>query len=204
MAATPLSNSVIDNLAGTLSEHWWALLLRGIVAIAFGVLLFVWPQISLASLVILFGLFAFIDGIIRVWTAVTHRDELENWGLILLGGLAGVAIGVVTWFSPGVTALGLLLYIAVWAVASGIVEIVTAIRLRKVIQTEWLLAFAGLLSVLFGFLLLARPAAGVLALLWLIGAYAIVWGITLIGLAFELRPLVQRFKEYAHPHAVPA
>lgn len=105
-------------LAQVLSRYWWMTLIRGVIAILFGIMLFVWPQISLASLVLLFGVFALADGIANVATAVGGRDEHESWWVLLLAGLAGIGVGIRTFFNPGATALGLLFYIAIWAVAT--------------------------------------------------------------------------------------
>jgi uncharacterized membrane protein HdeD (DUF308 family) len=183
-----------ENLAETLSRNWWVLLLRGVVAILFGVLAFMQPGISLASLVLLFGAFAFADGVLGAWTAISHRKDTENWWVLLLEGLLGVGVGALTLLNPGVTALVLLFYIAIWAMATGVLEIVTAIRLRKEIEGEWMLVLAGLASVVFGVLLMASPGAGALAVLWLIGSYAIVFGMLLVALAFRVRGAAKRIE----------
>lgn len=185
---------LVHNLAATLADRWWVLLLRGMVAVLFGVLTFVQPGISLATLVLLFGAFVFADGVLRTWTAIEHRHDRDNWGLLLIGGLLGIGIGVMTWFLPGVTALTLLVYIAVWAIASGVLELATAIRLRKEIEGEWMLALSGLVSVAFGVVLVARPAVGALAVLWLIATYAIVYGVALVALSFRLRGFAHRLE----------
>lgn len=179
---------LIENkLAGILHRTWWALLLRGIAAMAFGVLTWIQPGISLAALVLLFGAYSFVDGILGVWTAFAGRKEHEHWWVLLLEGLLGIGVGVLTFFAPGLTALALLFYIAVWAIATGVLEIVAAVRLRKEIKGEWLLILSGLASVVFGVLLMARPGAGALAVLWLIAAYAVVFGVLLVILAFKAR-----------------
>jgi uncharacterized membrane protein HdeD (DUF308 family) len=181
-----------EDLAETLSRNWWVLLLRGIVAILFGVLSFMQPGISLASLVLLFGAYALADGVLGSWTAISHRKDRENWWVLLLEGLLGIGVGALTLFSPGVTALVLLFYIAIWAIATGVLEIVTAIRLRKEIEGELMLVLAGLASVAFGVLLMASPGAGALALLWLIASYAILFGILFVVLAFKVRGAATR------------
>ena len=178
---------VKDRLAAILSRNWWVLLLRGIVAIVFGVLTWLQPGISLAALVLLFGAYSMADGILGAWTAVAGRKEHEHWWVLLLEGLVGIGVGVLTLFAPGVTALALLFYIAIWAVTTGVLEIVAAIRLRKEIEGEWLLVLGGLASVAFGVLLMARPGAGALAVLWIIAAYAVVFGAILVVLAFKAR-----------------
>jgi uncharacterized membrane protein HdeD (DUF308 family) len=183
-----------ENLALTLSRNWWVLLLRGAVAILFGILTFLQPGISLASLVLLFGAYALADGILGAWTAVSHRKDRENWWVLLLEGLVGIGVGVLTLFNPGVTALALLFYIAIWAIATGVLEIVTAVRLRKEIEGEWMLVLAGLASVAFGVLLMARPGAGALAVLWLIASYAIVFGVLLVVLAFRVKGVARRIE----------
>jgi uncharacterized membrane protein HdeD (DUF308 family) len=183
-------NIAENRLATILSRSWWVLLLRGLVAIAFGALAWLQPGISLAALVLLFGVYSMADGILGVWTAIAGRREHEHWWVLLLGGLLGIGVGILTFLAPGVTALALVLYIAVWAIATGVLQIVAAIRLRKEIQGEWLLILGGLASLVFGVLLMARPGAGAVSLLWLIGAYAIVFGVLLVLLAFKVRTLV--------------
>jgi uncharacterized membrane protein HdeD (DUF308 family) len=178
-------------LADTLSRSWWMLLLRGLVAIAFGVLTFARPGITLATLVLVFGAFALADGVLGAWTALTHRQDGENRWLLLLGGLVGIGVGLLTLRAPGITALALLFYIAIWAIATGVLEIVTAIRLRHEIQGEWLLVLAGLCSVAFGVLLMMRPDTGALTVLWLIGTYAVVFGVLLLMLSFRVRGLAK-------------
>jgi uncharacterized membrane protein HdeD (DUF308 family) len=178
---------VKDQLAAILSRNWWVLLLRGIVAIVFGVLTWLLPGISLAALVLLFGAYSMVDGILGAWTAIAGRKEHEHWWVLLLEGLVGIGVGILTLFAPGVTALALLFYIAIWAIATGVLEIVAAIRLRKEIEGEWLLVLGGLASVAFGVLLMARPGAGALAVLWIIAAYAVVFGVILVVLAFKAR-----------------
>jgi uncharacterized membrane protein HdeD (DUF308 family) len=184
-----------ENLAETLSRNWWALLLRGIVAILFGVLVFMQPGISLAALVLLFGAFAFADGVLASWTAISHRKDRENWWVLLLEGLLGVGVGALALLKPGLTALALLFYIALWAVATGVLEIVIAVRLRNEIQGEWMLILAGLASVAFGALLIASPGPGALAVLWLIASYAILFGVLFVFLAFRIRGTAKKIAE---------
>ena len=181
-----------NTLAGILSRSWWMLLLRGLVAIGFGILTWRQPGISLAAMVLLFGAFSLADGVLGVWTAIAGRKDHEHWGLLLLGGLVGIGIGVLTFMAPALTALALLFYIAIWAIATGLLQIAAAIRLRKEIQGEWLLILGGLASVVFGGLLISRPDAGALAVLWLIAAYAVAFGLILVMLAFKVRGLSKK------------
>jgi uncharacterized membrane protein HdeD (DUF308 family) len=172
-----------------LARYWWVVLLRGLAAIAFAILAFVWPGITLASLILLFGAFALVDGIFSLIGAIAGRREDEAWWIGVLRGVIGIGIGVLTFVNPAITALALVLYIAAWALASGILEIAAAIRLRKEIEGEWLLALAGVLSIAFAGLLLWAPGAGALALLWWIAAWALVLGVVLVFEAFKLRGL---------------
>jgi uncharacterized membrane protein HdeD (DUF308 family) len=177
-----------------LSRAWWLLLLRGLVTVAFGIICLVQPGISLASLVLVFGAYCLADGILGVWMAISGARDNEHRWLLLLWGLLGIGVGVLTFMAPGITALALLFYIAIWAIATGVLELVAAIRLRKEIDNEWLLLLSGIASVAFGVLLAAQPGAGALTVLWLIGAYAIVFGVLLLMLAFKTRKFVSKLK----------
>jgi len=173
----------------TLTDRWWAVLLRGVIAIIFGIILFAAPGISLAFLVILFGAFAIVDGIFSLVSAVGRARHHENWGSLVLVGITGILAGLLSWFWPGVTAIALVFVIGAWAIITGILEIVAAVQLRKAIRGEFWLGLAGALSILFGVLMFINPAAGALAVVWLIGAYAIVFGVMLIGLSLRLRSI---------------
>jgi uncharacterized membrane protein HdeD (DUF308 family) len=169
-----------------LGSSWWLVLLRGIFAILFGVLAFVWPGLTLIALVTLYGIYAIADGAVALYAALAGGAPVSRWWL-LFAGLLGVAIGIVTLVWPGITAIALLVCIAVWAVVRGVFEIVSAIQLRKVIDNEWWLIGSGVLSVLFGVVMLMAPGAGAIALVWVIGAYSIAFGCLLVGLALKLR-----------------
>jgi uncharacterized membrane protein HdeD (DUF308 family) len=170
-----------------LARNWWVVALRGLVAIVFGVLTILNPAMSLAVLILFFGAYALADGVFTVIAAVMRRRNEPRWVALLVSGILGILIGVVTFLMPGVTALVLLYIIATWAVIRGIIEIAVAIKLRKEIQGEFWLILAGALSVVFGGLLLAFPGTGALAVVMWIGAFAIVFGIVLLGLAFRLK-----------------
>lgn len=177
----------------TLARNWGWVALRGVIAIIFGVLTLGNPVITLSALVLLFGAFALADGIFLVIAAVTNRRGEPHWVALLFAGIAGIVIGIGTFIMPGITATVLLVFIATWAVLIGIAQIVAAIRLRKVISGEWMLATAGVVSALFGIFLIARPAAGALVVVFWIGAYAVVYGIALLVLAFKLRSWAKEF-----------
>jgi uncharacterized membrane protein HdeD (DUF308 family) len=175
-------------LLRTLAENWWLLLLRGIASIVFGVLAFVWPGLTLVALILLWGAYAIADGGIALWAAISGKggEIAPRWWLAIVG-IVGLLAGLVAFVSPGLTALVLLMFIAGWAIVIGVLEIWGAIQLRKEIEGEWWLVLSGLLSIAFGALLFARPGPGALALVWVIGAFAILHGCTLIGLAFRLK-----------------
>lgn len=170
-----------------LSRNWWTLALRGLFAVLFGIMAFAWPGITLGALVLLYGAYAFADGVLAIAAALVGRTVGVPWWALLIEGLAGIGVGIITLLWPGITALVLLYLIAFWAVVTGVFEIVAAIRLRKEIRGEWLLALSGVLSVLFGVALIVSPGTGALAVVWLIGAYAIVFGVLMIALALRLR-----------------
>jgi uncharacterized membrane protein HdeD (DUF308 family) len=178
-----------DRPAAALARDWWVFLVRGIVAILFGILAFVWPAITLYTLIILFAVFAIADGILSFGRAYTASKQGQKWIWPVVGGVVGVGAGVVALVWPGETALILLYIIAAWAIVVGIVEILAGVALRQEIRGEWLLILGGVISVLFGVLVFVRPGAGALALVWLIGFYAVVLGLDRIALAFRLRDL---------------
>ena len=173
-------------LLHALAKSWWLFLIKGICAIVFGVLAFAWPGITLGTLILLYAAFAFADGVFAIVAALSGGVTKSRWWLGLVG-LFGIAAGVAAVVWPGLTALVLLFLIAFWSIAIGIAEIIGAVRLRKEIEGEWWLILSGVLSVLFGIALLIRPAAGALAVVWMIGAFAIAYGVLTIGLALRLR-----------------
>ncbi|MGH8789846.1 MAG: HdeD family acid-resistance protein [Cupriavidus necator] len=170
------------------AKLWWVVALRGLFAVIFGFFAFFAPIATLAALVIVFGAYAAADGLMALMMAISGKDrETSDRWILALQGLLGLGVGALTWFSPAITALSLLLYIAAWTLATGVLQIVAAIKLRKEIPNEWWLILAGLVSIAFAFLVLWQPVAGALAVLWLIGSWAIVCGILLIGVGLRLR-----------------
>jgi uncharacterized membrane protein HdeD (DUF308 family) len=168
----------------TLARNWWALALRGLVAVLFGLLTFILPGITLVTLVLLFGAYALADGFFNV--IAFFRVASHHWAF-LIEGVIGIIAGILTFVWPAITAVVLLYLIAFWAIFTGIFEIIAGIRLRKAITNEWLVLVMGVLSVLFGALILFAPVVGALAIVLWIGAYALVFGIVLLALAFRLR-----------------
>ncbi|HEY2797311.1 MAG TPA: HdeD family acid-resistance protein [Thermoanaerobaculia bacterium] len=170
--------------ARTLSQHWWVVLLRGVLAILFGVMAFAWPGVTLAILVLLWGAYALVDGIFEVIAGVRGK-----WGSLVVLGLLGIGAGIVTFLWPGITAITLVWVFAFWAIVAGILQVSAAIRLRKEIQGEWLWIVSGVFTVIVGVLLLLYPGAGALSVTWLIGSLAVAWGILLVMLAVKLKGL---------------
>jgi uncharacterized membrane protein HdeD (DUF308 family) len=168
-----------------MAGNWWALLLRGIAAVLFGLAALFWPGLTLFVLVVFFGAYALVDGIFALVAGIRGSGGFR-WLLIVEGAL-GVIAGLVALFYPGVTALVLLYVIAIWAIITGVLEVVTAISLRREIENEWLMGLGGVISVIFGIILAVLPGVGLLSLVWLIGIYALIFGIALIVLSFRVR-----------------
>ena len=175
---------MITNLA----RNWWAFVLRGVFALLFGVVAFVYPGLTVLSLTFVFGFYALLDGVFALMAAWSFRSS-DRWWVLLLEGLLGIAAGVIAFISPGITALALLTVIAAWAILTGVLEIVAAIRLRQEIENEWWLGLGGLASIIFGVLLVIWPDSGLVTISWIVGFYAIAFGISMMILGFRLQGL---------------
>jgi uncharacterized membrane protein HdeD (DUF308 family) len=172
-----------------LIRHWWVLALRGVVAILFAVIAFSQPGAALVALVWVWGAYAFVDGVFAVTAAVRAGERQQRWGMLLLEGVTGIAAGMIAFAWAGIAVLALAYLIAAWAIVTGIFEIAAAVRLREMIEGEWLLGLSGVLSILLGVLFAAMPGAAAVAWVWLIGLYALLFGMLLLALAFRLRAL---------------
>lgn len=179
-------------MIAVLTRNWWALALRGLFAILFGLAAFAMPGITLAVVILLFGAYAIVDGTFAIVAGLRAAERHERWWALLLEGIVDIAAGVVAFAWPALTALLLLYLVSVWAVVTGLLEIAAAIRIRQAIKGEWLLAINGVVSVLLGVFLVVVPGGGILVLIYWIGGYAIFFGILLLGLAFRLRGLRHR------------
>ena len=169
-----------------ITSNWKLIFLRGVLAVAFGLMALGWPGITLGILVLLFGIYAILEGAVAVAAALEYRSR-GYWWLLLIEGIAGIAIGLCALIWPTLTVAVLLVFIVLWAIVTGIFEIGAAIQIRKEVTGEWVLAVAGILSVLIGILLIANLEAGAVAVVWLIGLYALVFGALLVFLGFRLR-----------------
>ncbi len=181
-----------------LTRNWWAMALRGVFAITCGLMALAWPGVTLELLVLFFGAYMLVDGIFAIVAAFSNRAGHDSWWVLLLEGLVGIFTGLITFARPGLTTLVLFYTISFWAIVTGILEIIAAIRLRKEIQGEWKLALSGIGSLIFGVLLIFFPAVGALTIAWLIGIYAIFFGVIFIGLGLELRKFALLQKKPAH------
>lgn len=178
----------------SLSRVWWALALRGLLGVLFGVAALLWPGATLAAIMLLFGLFAIAEGVFTLAALLAGVGFLPWWAQ-LLGALVSLTAGVVAITYPSLTAVALLYVVAAWALLRGVADIAAAVQWRRYLTNEWLLALAGVVSVVFGVLLFMRPQAGVLALLWLVGSAALLVGVMLLVLGFRLRRLGRELRE---------
>jgi uncharacterized membrane protein HdeD (DUF308 family) len=179
----------IPMLLGAVARNWWLILVRGLAAIAFGIVCLVWPAIGLLALVLLWGIYALVDGVSAIiWGAGS------GWWSMVLVGIVSVVGGLIALFWPGITALALLYLIAAWAIVRGVSEIVAAVQLRQQIENEWALALGGAVSILFGVLIALYPGAGALSVVWLIGIFAIIFGIVAVALSLRLQSLQRNLR----------
>lgn len=176
-----------------MARNWWMLIVRGIAAVLFGIVVFVSPNIALTALVLLWGAYTLVDGIAAFMVGVQGRQGNNHWWITVLEGLVGVITGILTFLWPNITALLLLYIIAGWAIITGILKIMSAIQLRREIRGEFWLGLGGAVSLLFGVLLVVSPEAGILSLLWLLAIYSIMFGVALVLLGLRMR----RITDYA-------
>jgi len=182
---------VASRVLPALAHHWWVFLLRGLVGVAFGLIAFFYPVATLYTFIVFYAVFSIVDGTFAFLSAVRQKNMGARWWLALIG-ILGVVAGLAAYLWPALTAVALLTLIGIWALVNGVVEIVGAIRLRAEIDNEWLLLIHGILSALFGLIVLAHPSGGALALIWFIAAFALVSGLVLIVLSFRLKALASK------------
>jgi uncharacterized membrane protein HdeD (DUF308 family) len=168
-------------------KHWWQIAVRGFLALIFGILVLAWPGVSLLIFAIIFGAYVFVDGIFTLVAAVNYKAGAGRRTWLFIRGIAGIIVGLITFFWPAITALALVILIAAWALVTGVMELVFAFRANQDSAIRWMFAISGILSLILGILIVARPIAGMLVIIWIIGAYAVLAGILLIILGFRLR-----------------
>ncbi|MRG54623.1 HdeD family acid-resistance protein [Phyllobacterium sp. SYP-B3895] len=169
-----------------LADNWWVVALRGALAITFGVAAFIVPAATMLAFVLVFAAYSLVDGLFSMALAVRGARKGERWGLLFLNGLFGIAIGIAAAMLPGITVLAFVLMVAAWALVSGGLMLGAAFAL-KISHGRWLLVFGAIASIIYGALLLVSPLIGALVLTWWMGAHALVFGVTLLALAFRLR-----------------
>ncbi len=195
-----MATSILPSAA--VSRNWWALVVRGVLAVIFGVLIILTPSIALTAFILVLGIYFIVDGIFAVAGALAHREHYQHYWLTLVEGIVSIIAGIIAIVYPGLTAFTILYVIAVWAILTGIFELIAAFRLRETVHGEWLLAVSGILSVLFGLFVIFFPGTGVLAILGIIAGYAILFGILLIVLGFRLRSMAPGVSGTQMPRAV--
>jgi uncharacterized membrane protein HdeD (DUF308 family) len=169
--------------------YWWLIILRGVVALLFGIMALISTQFTLLFLVYLFGAYALLDGIIAVIVSIQERNTASRWWVLLIAGIFGIVLGLVTFFQPGTIALVIFYLVAIWLIITGIFEIISAFTLRA-IGVEWLLVVAGVISIILGIVFFLHPTSSILSLVWLLGVFALIYGIIQIVRAIQLRSLL--------------
>jgi len=181
--ASPDLKSLGPRTAHPLLDQWWALFVRGLLAIAFGMLALLWPGVTFVVLLAMFAAFSIADGIVSLIGSARGR----SWGWPLVGGLLGIAVGILTIAWPGTAALALVIFIGAWAIARGILDIALAIALRGALGYEWVLGLSGVISILFGYFIVLWPRAGVVAVVAYVAGYAMLTGVLLIAASLRQR-----------------
>ena len=194
----PPTEARLDAMSDVLAQNWWALALRGLFGVLFGIIAFVNPGVTILSLVILFSAYMLVDGVFGIVSAVRAAARHERWGMLLLEGILDIAVGVIAFLLPGSAVLAFVLLMAAWALVTGGLMLASAFRLH-VHYGRWWLALGGIVSIIYGILLVIAPVMGAVVLTWWLGAYALAFGVMLIVLAFKLRARRQEGPTGASP-----
>jgi len=177
-----------------LSSNWWALALRGALAILFGLVTFTMPGLTLAAIIALIGVFMLVEGVLAIMAAIRGMREHDRWGWMLIEGIVSIVAGLIAFLLPSTGLVALVWLIAAWAILTGALEIAAAIRLRKIITNEWTMIVAGVLAIVLGVFIMSRPGLALTLLVTWIGVYALFWGVVTLMLAFRVR-------RWTHEHA---
>ena len=183
VSAEELQKGILESI----SKYWWMILLRGLLAIGFGLIAVTWPDLTLFWFIYLFGFYAIADGVVEIWSGITNRTRHDRWWSEILIGLAGIVAGILVIAWPDVTAVAAMYFLAAWMVVTGVIGIVYALRVRQEISNEWLIIITGVISVMLGIYFFAFPGDGALSLIWVIGIYAIIVGVLLVIFSFRAR-----------------
>jgi uncharacterized membrane protein HdeD (DUF308 family) len=189
----------IEALSAALARNWWAVALRGVFGVVFGLIAFILPAATMLSLVLVFAAYMLIDGVFAIVAAVRAAQRGERWGLLVVEGVAGIAAGAIAVLWPGITLLAFVLLVAAWAIFTGFLMVAAAFKLDRT-HGRWWLGAAGVVSVVYGVILAIAPLIGALVLTWWLGAYALVFGVSLLALAWRLRTRNQERQRRGAPH----
>ncbi|WP_134496012.1 HdeD family acid-resistance protein [Microvirga pakistanensis] len=181
-----------ESMSALLARNWWALALRGVFAVIFALIAFFWPGATILSLVLFFSAYMLVDGVFGIVSGIRAASRHERWGLLILEGILNILVGIIAFLMPGLTVVFFVTLLAVWSLITGILMIVAAFKLNPAFGRGWLI-LSGLVSVLFGVALLIAPLVGAVVLTWWLGAYALLFGVALIALAFKLRSRKDEF-----------
>jgi len=171
------------------AKHWWGILVRGIIALIFGILVLAWPAIAIAVFVIFFGAYILVDGIFTLVSAINYKAGAGSRTWLYIRGIAGIIAGLFALIFPAIAAVALVILVAAWALVTGVMELVFAFKANQDTAIRWMFAISGILSLILGILMVAKPLLGALVIVWVIGAYAVLAGILLIILSVRLRSL---------------
>lgn len=180
-------------LAALLAQNWWAIGLRGVLAVVFGLVALFLPGATMLSLVLVFAIYAFADGVFGIVSGVRAAKAGQGWGMLEFEGLVNIAVAVIAVLWPGITVLAFVMLVAVWAIVTGALELAAAFRLGTE-DGRWWLVLGGLVSLAYGALLIFAPLIGAVALTWWLGAYALIFGVALIVLAFKLKARLDKHR----------
>jgi uncharacterized membrane protein HdeD (DUF308 family) len=188
-----------DAMCALLAQNWWATLIRGIAAILFGLAALIFTGPAILSLVLVFAVYALLDGVFGILAAVRAARRHEHWAMLLLGGIVSLIAAVAAVTMPGIAALVFVFLVAAWCLVTGVFSLIAAFRLKGDYGQVWL-GLGAVISIIFGVLLFIAPETGAVVLTWWVGIYALVFGVSLVVLAFRLRPHRDDFATGAVPH----
>ena len=194
-----VSAVLLDKLGAALARNWWLIALRGVLGVIFGVIALLMPITTILALVLLFSAYMIVDGVFAIYAAIRAAQQGESWSILVLQGIASIAAGAIAFFWPGITVLAFVLLIAAWSIVSGCLMLAAAFRTDS---GRWWLVLGGAAAFLFGILMILAPLSGVLVLTWWLGAFALVFGVALIILAFQLRSRYIERRTVATPRPV--
>jgi len=187
----------VNAMLETISSRWWLMLVRGIAGVAFAIAAVIWPQITLPVLTILFGVYALIDGVFALAAATSPLAD-GRWWALLIEGILGIVVAFLVFTQPAMSQAAFVIAVGLWSLFTGVLEIIAGIQLRDIVENEWMYVFAGIVSILFGVLVLRYPVAGAIGVVWLFAGYAFIFGVLAIALSYRLQQLHSKLQQ-PHP-----